>query len=113
MEKFEALLRQMRESLSPETMRSIDGVMAMEVTDIAHYTIDARADGGQGLLEGAPESHELTARFTMSASSDALIKMMSGELEMMPAMVTGQLKIKGDLRYAMKMSQIFDDPTKV
>ena len=113
MSESDGLVQKMRESLTPETMRSIDGVMALEVTDAATYTIDARALGGEGLIEGTPESHGLVARFTMSASSDALIKMMSGELEMMPAMVTGQMKIKGDLRYAMKMSQIFDDPTKV
>jgi len=70
-------------------------------------------DGGQFYIhinDGSMEIHDGMAespKTTLVASAENYYKVATGELAAMPAVMSGKLKIKGDMGMAMKMQQMF------
>jgi SCP-2 sterol transfer family len=108
MSDIDTVLESMKTRISPEMMTQIDAVIGVNIGGKGMYTIDARASGGQGLIEGDPASHSLESRFSFAISQDDFVKLMNGQLNAMAAAMTGKLKLKGDMAYAMKLAAIFN-----
>lgn len=108
MSEINTVIQNMKERITPEVMTQIDAVIGVDITGKGAYTIDARASGGQGMIEGDPASHNLESRFSFAISEDDFVKLMNGQLNAMAAAMTGKLKLKGDMAYAMKLAAIFN-----
>ena len=100
------LLENLSSKLTPEVRSNLDAVIGLQLDDV-HYTIDARKDGGAGLLEGAPTAHNLEPRLSVATSSADFLKLVSGELNPMMAAMSGKLKLTGDMGFAFKLSSLF------
>jgi putative sterol carrier protein len=103
-----AYLQKLGERLTPEKLEQLDAVIGLQLTG-AHggvYTVDARKDGGQGLMAGAPESHGLEPKLTVTVSSEDFVKLANGKLSATTAALTGKLKFKGDMSFALKLAQV-------
>ncbi|MGL4610986.1 MAG: antibiotic biosynthesis monooxygenase [Trueperaceae bacterium] len=101
-------LTHLQSKLTPATKDSIDTVFAIAFTDDKqHYTIDARRGVGQGLLAGAPETHGLSTKATISTSSSDFVKLVSGQLMAPIAVMSGRLKVKGNPKDLPKLVPLF------
>lgn len=101
-------LEKLRTRLTPERLEALDAVIGLELTGDAGgtYTVDARKDIGQGLLDGTPDAHGLEPKLSVTVSKDDFVRLAKGELSATMAALTGKLKLKGDMSYAMKLAQI-------
>ncbi len=70
------------------------------VVDDYNIMIDGTSDINQVFESDAD------ADCTITTSSDALLKMKSGDLNPMMAVMTGKVKIKGDMGLAMKLQSL-------
>jgi putative sterol carrier protein len=104
MSNAKAIIDDLASKLTPEAKEKLNAVIGLEL-DSMPYTVDARKDGA-GMLEGAPSSHGLEPRFSMSASSEDYVKITKGELNPMMAAMTGKLKVSGDIGFAMQLSSL-------
>lgn len=96
-----------------------DGMLEAFVPDKASgvnavIQFDLSGDGGGqfylNINDGSIEAHDGTtenAKTTILASVEDYYKVATGELGAMPAVMSGKLKIKGDMGVAMKMQQMF------
>lgn len=101
-------LQKLKERLTPEKLEQLDAVIGLELTG-AHggvYTVDARKDGGQGLMAGSPASHGLAPKLLVTVSSADFVRLANGQLSATTAALTGKLKFKGDMAFALKLGQI-------
>jgi SCP-2 sterol transfer family/Antibiotic biosynthesis monooxygenase len=105
----QSFLNEIPERLTSTVRNSINGVFALEFsgTEAGTYTIDARRDIGHGLLPGRPEEHHLKASATIRTSSENFVKLMRGELSPMTAMMTGRIRLSGDMQAARGLQKIF------
>ena len=106
MSEATVLLENLSSKLTSEVKANLDAVIGLQLGD-AHYTIDARKDGGAGLLQGAPATHDLEPRLSVATSSADFMKLVSGELNPMMAAMSGKLKLTGDMGFAFKLSSLF------
>ena len=106
MSEATAILENLSSKLTPEVRSDLDAVIGLQLGD-EHYTIDARKDGGAGLLPGAPAVHGLEPRLGVATSSADFLKLVSGELNPMMAAMSGKLKLTGDMGFAFKLTSLF------
>ena len=106
MSEATAVLENLSSKLTPEVKANLDAVIGLQLDDL-HYTIDARKDGGAGLLQGAPSAHQLEPRLGVATSSADFLKLVNGELNPMMAAMSGKLKLTGDMGFAFKLSSLF------
>ena len=105
----QSFLNEIPERLTAAVRDSINGVFALEFSGLeaGTYTIDARRDSGRGLLPGRPDEHHLKATATIRTSSENFVKLMRGELSPMTAMMTGRVRLSGDMQAARGLQKIF------
>ena len=106
MSEATTLLEHLSSKLTKEVRDNLDAVIGLQLDD-THYTIDARKDGGAGLLQGAPAVHHLEPRLGVATSNADFLKLVSGELNPMMAAMSGKLKLTGDMGFAFKLSSLF------
>ena len=101
-------LQKLQSRLTPERLEALDAVIGLELIGDAGgaYTVDARKDVGQGVLSGNPEDHGLEPKLSVTVSQADFVRLAKGELSATMAALTGKLKLKGDMAYAMKLAQI-------
>ena len=93
--------------LNPDTLEMIAGVFAFHFKDThTTATLDAHDRNGRGWLEGAPESHGLRPSFEVTITSEDFSKLVYGELHPMAGMATGRMKIKGNIKDALKLDRL-------
>jgi antibiotic biosynthesis monooxygenase (ABM) superfamily enzyme len=105
----QGFLNQIPARLTPSVRDSIDAVFGLELSgsEAGNYTIDSRSGTGQGFLTGRPGDHDLKPTATIRASSENFVKLMRGELSPMTAMMTGRIRLSGDLQAARGLQKIF------
>jgi SCP-2 sterol transfer family len=108
MNEVDTVIQTMKDRINGDVLTQIDAVIGVDIGGKGAYTIDARAVGGQGMIEGDPASHNLESRFSFAISADDFVKLMNGQLNAMAAAMTGKLKLKGDMAYAMKLAALFN-----
>ena len=101
-------LEKLRTRLTPERLEMLDAVIGLELTGGTGgtFTLDARKGVGQGVLTGTPQAHGLEPQLFVTMSHGDFVRLAKGELTAPMAALTGKLKLKGDMSYAMKLAQI-------
>lgn len=94
--------------LTPERARLVDAVLGLELRgpEGGVWTVDARAAGGSGVLEGAPEAHGLSPRLSASLTPEDFLRLARGELNPAFAAMTGRLRLRGDLSFATRLARL-------
>jgi hypothetical protein len=102
-------LRSLAKRLTPERFAQVDAVLALELTgrEPGQYTLDCRSPSGGGLLPGLPDAHGLTARTSARMDSDDFVRLARGKLKPHIAVLTGRMRLKGDLGLATRLGGLF------
>lgn len=67
---------------------------------------DCGADGVIVLANGNASTTDQNTDCTLRLSADSLTKLLTGKLNPMTAVMTGKIKISGDMGVAMKLSKL-------
>ena len=96
----------MVERFLPEKAQGVTAIVQFELTgdDGGNFWLDIN-DGGITANEGVAES----PKTTIKSSAEDYLKIATGELNGMQAVMSGKLKISGDMGVAMKMQNMFDN----
>jgi putative sterol carrier protein len=104
---FEDAVERVKAKLTPETKARLHSVIGFTLKDSGeHYTLDAQDADGKGWLEGSPQEHGLDAPFAVTLTRDDFAKLIAGELNPMKGMVTGRMRLKGDIKGALRLDAL-------
>lgn len=95
------LLQKLPQAINPDAVVGIDRTLQFNTSQPAYAVI---RDGACTVTEGTAENADLT----LSASDDDLIGLLTGKLDGMMAMMSGKLKLQGDIGLASKLGRLFD-----
>lgn len=85
-----------------ERLQGLDGSYVFRITDAGPWTLRIAA-GELTFTEGAADSPD----GTLSASADAFRRLLGQELRPLTALMTGQLRIGGDMNAVMRLQTLF------
>ncbi|XP_029649957.1 hydroxysteroid dehydrogenase-like protein 2 [Octopus sinensis] len=96
--------------LNEDVVKSVGGVFAFHLTgdDAGEWFVDM-ASGGGSVGKGVPPSGK--ADVTMTMKDTDFVKMFSGQMKPTMALMTGKLKIKGDMPLAIKLEKLMGQMT--
>lgn len=94
------LLLRLPEALRPG-VQTPAAVVQFVTSEPVHCVMDA---GGVAVFEGQAESPDVTVK----VSDDNLLKLFRGEINPMVAMMTGKVKVTGDLGLAQRLIAVVD-----
>lgn len=98
---------QLRVRLSPEILGRIQAVYSFHFKDDGTTaTLDGSTADGLGYVEDEPEMHGLTPDFEITLTREDFARLLSGQLHPMAGMATGRMKLKGDMREAIKLDRL-------
>ncbi len=100
----ESTLEQIKQRLNPAAKAQLNAVYALELDGIS-YTLDLR-NSGAGMLQGKPTQHGLNAVSSLILSEKHLLELASGKLNVVLALLSGKLKMHGDLAEAKKLGRV-------
>jgi hypothetical protein len=105
---LQAVLERIRTRLTAETRARADVVFGIVLSGpgAGAYTIDARKESGQGLLDGPPEQYGLAADAIARMSSTTFVQLATGQQNPQIAMMTGKLKVQGNMFKAMYLEEV-------
>jgi putative sterol carrier protein len=94
----------MVEAFQPEKASGVNAVIQFDLTgdNGGQFYLDI-GDGDISVHDGLADN----PKTTIVATTEDYFKVATGELGAMPAVMSGKLKIKGDMGVAMKMQQMF------
>lgn len=93
--------------LNPDVLESINGVFGFHFKDTKeNFTLDVRSPDGKGWLAGEAATHGLKPNFEVSISSTDFAKLVFGQLNPMAGMATGRMKMKGNIKEALKLDRL-------
>lgn len=94
----------MQEAFQADKAEGVDAVIQFDLSgeNGGQFYVDID-DGDMEIKDGVSEN----AKTTLVASADDYYKVATGELAAMPAVMSGKLKIKGDMGMAIKMQSMF------
>lgn len=95
------LLNKLPLALNPQAAAGIDRTIQFNIAQPAYVVI---RDGACVVTEGSAEAADLT----LALSDDDLVGLMTGKLDGMMAMMTGRLKLQGDMGLATQLGRYFD-----
>jgi putative sterol carrier protein len=99
------LLHKLPAAFNPEAAASANSVIQFNISQPAFVTI---RDGICTVTEGSAEAADLALGIT----DDNLVALMTGKLNGVMAMMSGKLKVSGDMGLAQKIGRLFD-PSKL
>lgn len=94
------LLLRLPEAVKPD-VETPDAVVQFETSEPVHCVMDA---GGVMVFEGRAERADVTVKI----SDDNLLKLFKGEMNPMLAMMTGKVKVTGNLALAQRLIKAVD-----
>jgi putative sterol carrier protein len=97
-------LEQIQQRLTPQVSTHLNAVYALELDGIS-YTLDLR-NSGVGMLEGKPSQYGLNAVSSLILSEKHLLELASGKLNVVLALMSGKLKVSGDLSEAKRLGKM-------
>ena len=95
------LLHKLPVVINPQTTAGVDRTIQFNISQPAYVVI---CNGECKVTEG----HAETADLTLTMSDDDLISLLTGKLDGMAAMMTGRLKLQGDMVLATQLGRYFD-----
>jgi putative sterol carrier protein len=101
------VLEGIRERLTPERLTNVNAIFALELPS-GHWTLDARPNG-LGITEGKAEALGLKPDLHLSMGEETLLKLARRELRPELALMTGKMKLHGNMLYATKLRELLSD----
>jgi putative sterol carrier protein len=87
--------------VAPDRAAQINHVYGFDLADAGRWTVDV-GDDGVKVSEGLGETD-----VTFVTSEDVFMRIVNGEQNPTTAVMTGKMKLKGDMGAAMKLSKLF------
>jgi putative sterol carrier protein len=101
------ILESIRTRLTSERLISVNAVFALELPS-GHWTLDARPNG-LGISEGQAEGLGLKPDLHLVMGEETLLKLARRELRPELALMTGKMKLRGNMLYATKLRELLSD----
>ena len=95
------LLHKLPHAINPQTTAGVERTIQFNTSQPAYVVIH---NGTCEVTEGNAE----TADLTLGMSDDDLVSLLTGKLDGMAAMMTGRLKLQGDMALATQLGRYFD-----
>lgn len=95
------LLNKLPLALDPQAVAGVNRTLQFNTSQPAYVVI---RDGACTVTEGTAE----TADLTLALSDDDLVGLLTGKLDGMMAMMTGRLKLQGNMGLATQLGRYFD-----
>lgn len=95
------LLHKLPLAINPHTTAGVNRTIQFDISQPAHVLI---RNGACEVTEGSAEDPDLLLKM----SDDDLISLLTGKLDGMAAMMTGRLKLQGDVSLATQLGRYFD-----
>lgn len=92
--------------LTPDTLDEVRAVYAFRFRDGTAATLDGSGRDGLGFVDGDPADHGLTPDFEVTLTREDFAKLVFGELHPMAGMATGRMKLKGNIKQAIKLDRL-------
>lgn len=104
---LDAALAALRPRLTPDAMEQIGAVYAFHFKDLGEtHTLDSRGRDGRGWLASPPAASGLVPTFEVTISSEDFAQLVAGSLHPMAGMATGRMKLKGNIKEALKLDRL-------
>ena len=94
-------LKKMPDAFMPESAENVSCVLQFNISTPAYVTIE---NGTCVVTEGVSDNPTLT----LNVKDDDMIQLMRGKLNGVSALLTGKLRVKGDVVFAKRMNGYFD-----
>lgn len=102
-------VEQLERRLGGDVSAEINSVFSFYFKDTGErFTLDLRNPGGRGWLAGDAASHGLTTTFEVTIMSTDFVKLVFGQLNPMAGMATGRMKMKGNIKEALKLDRLLN-----
>lgn len=95
------LLHKLPFAINPQATAGIDRTIQFNTSQPAYVVI---RDGACEVTEGSADAADLT----LNLSDNDLVALLTGKLDGMMAMMSGRLKLKGDMGLATQLGRYFD-----
>lgn len=95
------MLHKLPIALNPQASAGTNCTIQFNVSQPTYVVI---RDGACEVTEGSAEAADLT----LALSDDDLVGLLTGKLDGMMAMMTGRLKLQGDMGLATQLGRYFD-----
>jgi putative sterol carrier protein len=100
-------LEYLRNKLTPDTLETLQTVITFHFKDTGEdFTLDARDRNAQGWIAGTPAAHSLEQKFKATLTQDDFAALVLGKLHPMAGMVTGRMKLEGNMREALVLDKL-------
>jgi putative sterol carrier protein len=97
----------LQSKLTPDMLERLNTVLTFHFKDTNQdFTLDARDRNGQGWIAGAPNEHGLEPKFKATLTSADFANLVLGKLNPMAGMVTGRMKLEGNMREALALDKL-------
>jgi putative sterol carrier protein len=95
------LLNKLPLAINPQTTAGVDRTIQFNISQPAYMVI---RNGECEVTQGTTDAADLS----LNMSDDDLVSMLTGKLDGMAAMMTGRLKLQGDMTLATQLGRYFD-----
>lgn len=95
------LLNKLPVAINPQATAGVNRTIQFNISQPAYVSIH---DGACDVTQGTAEAADLS----LAMSDDDLVSLLTGKLDGMAAMMTGRLKLKGDMGLATQLGRYFD-----
>ena len=95
------LLHKLPRAINPQTTAGVERTIQFNISQPAYVVI---SNGACAVTEGNAE----TADLTLDMSDDDLVSLLTGKLNGMAAMMSGRLKLQGDMALATQLGRYFE-----
>jgi hypothetical protein len=107
---FPNAIEHLKNKLTPSALAQINNVFTFEFKDIKEfYTLDGSQTSAKGWLPGKPEVYGLASDFQVTITTDDFAQLVFGQLNPMAGMVSGRMKLKGNIKEALKLDRLLKD----
>jgi putative sterol carrier protein len=100
-------LEHLRNKLTPDTLEQLRTVITFHFKDTGEdFTLDASDRNARGWIAGTPATHGLEQKFKATLTRDDFAALVLGKLNPMAGMVTGRMKLEGNMREALALDKL-------